>query len=238
MLNGERYVIIMAGGSGKRMGCQLPKQMIELNGKPILRHTVELFLNLPFKVEIIIVINPEIRELWKEYCYNSGFKFRYILTTGGITRFHSVKKGLKFVSPGSVVAIHDGVRPIVNRELLISLYEKASENVAVIPVTEVFDSMRVKKDGGKTESVDREKFLIVQTPQVFHSDVLIESYTQAYSTLFTDDASVVESKGYPLTFCDGSRSNIKITTQDDLRFALTLLGGEIVYPNLPFDGLV
>lgn len=234
----ERYVIITAGGRGKRMGGDYPKQLLDLGGEPILRRTIELFLDLPFKVNIIIVINHEIKELWKQYCLKHDFLFKHILVSGGITRFHSVKKGMKYLTPGSIVAVHDGVRPLVSKEMIISLFEQAEEHQAVIPVTQVAESMREKREDGSIQVVDRERFMMVQTPQVFKSDILIDSYKQAYSPLFTDDASVVENKGYELYFCNGSRLNIKITTPEDLLFVRSVFGREIIDPDLSFNSLV
>lgn len=224
-----KYVIITAGGSGKRMGASIPKQMIEIGGKPILRHTVEKFLNLPFDVEIIIVINKDVKDFWKDYCIANNFVFKHILVEGGLTRFHSVKKALKYISHGSVVAVHDGVRPFISQHTLISMFDLAKQNEAVIPVISAVESMREKLPDGSTSIVDRDKYLLVQTPQIFHSDLLIESYKQAYLPEFTDDASVVEKAGGHLTFCDGDRLNIKITTPADLQFAEAVMGSSISF---------
>ncbi len=222
----ERYAIITAGGIGSRMESELPKQFMEIEGKPILRRTMELFLSLPFKVNIIVVINGDYKEYWKEYCRNHDFIFPSILTAGGLTRFHSVKKGVGYLPEGAIVAVHDGVRPFVSKELILSLYEKCEKEGAVIPVIRAIDSMREVVEGG-TKVVDRDNYLMIQTPQVFRSDILIKSYKQAYNPSFTDDASVVERAGYRLTFCDGEKRNIKITTADDIKFAKAVisLGG-------------
>lgn len=225
----SKYAIITAGGSGKRMGASVPKQMLEIAGKPILRHTIEKFLSLPFRVEIIIVINSQVKDMWKQYCIENDFVFRHTLIEGGLTRFHSVKKALKYVTPGSVVAIHDGVRPFISEAKLISMFELAENNEAVIPVMKIVESMREKLTDGSTSIVDRDKYLTVQTPQIFHSDLLLKGYKQAYNPAFTDDASVIEKAGGHLTFCDGDRLNIKITTPEDLQFAEKVMESSISF---------
>lgn len=234
----EKFVVITAGGRGQRMGSEVPKQLLDLGGEPILRRTIELFLSLPFKVEVILVINSDIKEIWKDYCFKNDFMFRHILITGGLTRFHSVQKAVKYLKPGSLVAVHDGVRPLVPRELVVSLFSQAEEYPAVIPALDIAESMRMRNQEGDTQVVDRNKYMIIQTPQVFQSDVLIESYKQSFSPLFTDDATVVGKKGYPLHFCKGSRLNVKVTTPEDLFFVRSLFGVEIVDPDLSFNSLV
>ncbi len=222
-MNREKYVIITAGGAGSRMGADIPKQILEIGGKPILRYTFELFMNLPFKVNIILVLNPEIRQFWLDYCEKEKINLRYVLARGGMTRFHSVKEGLKFVPDGAIVAVHDGVRPFISKEKVVSMFEMAQEHQAVIPVLPLVDSIReITPDGGSVIA-DRSKFRLVQTPQIFHSEVLKQGYLQPFSPEFTDDASVVEKNGVPLTFVDGERFNIKITTKEDLAISELLL---------------
>lgn len=218
-----RYAIITAGGSGTRMGAAVPKQMLEIEGKPILRYTVERFLNLPFQVKIILVMNKDAKESWKSYCRESGFSFNHILVDGGITRFHSVKNGLKYVPEGAVVAVHDGVRPFISEAKLIEIYNLAEEKGVAIPCMKSVESMRMVDGKGDYVYVDRDKYYSVQTPQIFRSDILLKSYEQAFSTEFTDDASVVEKAGYPLCFCEGTRYNIKITTPEDMTLSRALI---------------
>lgn len=225
------YVIITAGGVGKRMGGNVAKQFLELGGKPIILRTIEMFRKLPFKVEIILVLPSQYKEYWKNYCMEQDLWFKHILVSGGITRFHSVRNALKHVPEGAVVAVHDGVRPFVPAELLEELlqYDLSGTEVAgVIPVMPAVESMREKVlDASgcleKTVPVDRDKYIFVQTPQVFDSTKLKEAYKQAYSPAFTDDASVAESKGYTVLFCNGSRFNIKITTPEDLKMGEIIL---------------
>ncbi len=230
------YVIITAGGVGKRMGGNIAKQFLEIEGKPILLRTMEMFMALPFKVEFILVLPNEYKEYWKSYCLENNLWFKHILVSGGITRFHSVRNALEFVPDGAVVAVHDGVRPFVPKKMLEELLQydlDGCDAAGVIPVMPSIESMRCKildNEGHLVGSkcVDRDKYIFVQTPQVFDSTRLKEAYKQAYSPTFTDDASVVESKGYKVQLSQGSRFNIKITTPEDLQM------GEIISSlNLP-----
>lgn len=218
-----RYAIITAGGSGSRMGAAVPKQMLEIEGKPILRYTIERFLSLPFEVKIILVMNKEAKELWKDYCRESEFIFNHILVEGGITRFHSVKNGLKYVPQGAVVAVHDGVRPFLSTDKLVELYSLAQDKGAAIPYMKSIESMRVMTAENRYEYIDRDTIISIQTPQVFQSDILLESYGQPFSTEFTDDASVVEHAGFPLFFSEGTRYNMKITTPEDMVMAKAII---------------
>lgn len=213
------------------MGSELPKQLLDLCGKPILRRTVELFLNQPFKVQIIISINSSIRDKWLYYCRENNFIFPCILISGGITRFHSVRKAMKYLPDGALVAVHDAVRPLLKCGDITGIYDLAEEKRAVVPVVPVTDSMRIfpagpDADGSSmnvSETVDRSLYRLVQTPQVFHAEVLKRAYQAAYSPEFTDDASVVEKSGVPLHFCTGSRFNIKLTTPEDMVLAKAVL---------------
>ncbi len=219
-----RFVIIPAGGTGSRMGSEVPKQMLDLMGKPVLRRTVELFRNLPFEVGVIISINPSIKDMWMEYCRNNNFVFKCILTTGGLTRFHSVRKAVGYLPDGALVAVHDGVRPLLRVEDVAAMFEEGEKYPAVVPVMPVADSMRKVGEDGTSDIVDRSAYRLVQTPQIFRTEVLKKAYSAAYSPEFTDDASVVEKSGVPLHFCRGSRFNIKLTAPDDMVLAAALIG--------------
>jgi len=219
----KHFAIITAGGSGLRMGADIPKQFLDLNGEPILRRTVDLFLSLPFEVTVNIAMNSIHSDWWLNYCRQKDFFFPHYETKGGITRFHSVKSALKYVTGGGLAAVHDGVRPLVSKEQIIKLYELAETHSAVIPAIPVTDSVRVMEDDG-LKTADRSKYRAIQTPQVFPSDILIDSYETDYRSSFTDDASVVEARGYPLYFCEGEKYNIKITTKEDLVVARALFG--------------
>lgn len=217
-----KYVIIPAGGTGSRMGGDIPKQMQELDGIPVLARTVSLFLGLPFKVNVIISINRTIRDIWTDYCRKHDFLLKYVLVTGGMTRFHSVQKALKFLPDGAIVAVHDAVRPLMPPDKIVELFRTAEEYPAVIPVLPVSDSMRFMERSG-SRVVDRDSFRLVQTPQIFHSEVLKKAYGAAFDPMFTDDASVVEKNGIPLHFCEGSRLNLKLTTPEDMLIASAIL---------------
>ena len=218
----KRYAVIVAGGQGVRMGADRPKQFLEIGGKPILQHTIERFLAFDPSVEIIVVLPSAQKQWWRAYCRQTGFVERYSMVSGGITRFHSVQNALAYVGDEGVVAIHDGVRPLVSTALLARLFEAAATHPAVIPAVPVVESLR-RVEGGSSVPVGRDGMVLVQTPQVFAAEVLKQAYTQPYATSFTDDASVVEAAGTPIHIVAGERTNIKITTPDDLSFAEDLL---------------
>lgn len=212
------YAIITAGGSGARIGGKVAKQFLEIGGKPILVRTINNFLALPFPVEIILTLPAGFRDYWNEYCIANNFVFPHIAVTGGITRFHSVKNALKYVNRGAVVAVHDGVRPFAQTDFIEKMYSYSNEFPAVIPVVKPADSVRrVTKGGSRPEN--REELVMIQTPQVFLSDILIDSYNCAYRPEFTDDASVVELAGHTVKLVEGSKVNIKITEPQDLFIA-------------------
>ena len=225
----KKYVIVMAAGSGTRMGADVPKQFIELNGKAILRMTIETFRQVCPDVSVITVLPEAHMAYWKDYCLKNSFTCPQVLVKGGITRFHSVRNALEKVPEGAIVAIHDGVRPLISQELVRSMFEKAEETPALIPVTPCVDTMKVlEKQGDELVSipgvkVDRSVLFGVQTPQIFHSEIIKEAYSQAYDTAFTDDASVLEKYGKNPSYVAGERFNIKITTQDDLLLARAIL---------------
>lgn len=225
------YVIITAGGVGKRMGGKTAKQFIELEGKPVLLRTIEMFRALSPDINLILTLPQEYKEYWRNYCFENGLWFRHTIVSGGITRFHSVKNALEHVPQGAVVAVHDGVRPFVPQQMLVSLlgYNFAKEGVAgVIPVMPSIESMRIRTYGADgmpngSKTVNRDEYMFVQTPQVFDSTILKECYKKPYSPTFTDDASVVESSGYKVAITAGSRFNIKLTTPEDLVMARIFL---------------
>ena len=225
----KKYVIVMAAGSGTRMGADMPKQFIELDGKAILQMTIETFLKACPDVSVITVLPEAHISYWRTYCLERNFTCPQVLVKGGITRFHSVRNALEKVPAGAVVAVHDGVRPLVSCDLVRGMFERAENEPALIPVIPCVDTMKVlEKKGGELvsvpgASVDRSVLFGAQTPQIFHSEVIKEAYSQAYDTSFTDDASVVEKYGKNLSYVMGERFNIKITTQDDLVLARAIL---------------
>ena len=229
----RKYAIIMAAGSGTRMGAEMPKQFIELEGKAILQRTIEVFLNACPGVSIITVLPESHMDYWRQYCLDRNFICPQVLVKGGITRFHSVRNALDKVPEGAVVAVHDAVRPLVTEAFVKTMFEKAEATPALITVIPCVDTMKLlekKKIGGEEtlvtmegKTVDRSVLYAAQTPQVFHSEILKEAYGQAFDTAFTDDASVVLKYGKNLSYLIGERFNIKLTTQDDLVLAKAIL---------------
>ena len=226
----KKYVIVTAGGTGTRMGASVPKQFLELGGKPILRLTIERFLEAVPGIRILTVLPQEHVNYWRSYCLKADFTCPQRLVVGGFTRFHSVKNALEYVPDGALVAVHDGVRPLVSQALIRRMFEEAEAVPALIPVLPVTDTLKVLSkapDGtlqSTGEAIDRSRIWAAQTPQIFCSEQLKSAYAEeGYSTLFTDDASVAERHGIPLAFTPGERNNIKITTQEDLALAEAIL---------------
>ena len=221
----------MAAGSGTRMGADVPKQFIELCGKAVLQRTIEVFAEACPGIKVVTVLPEAHIDYWKTYCLKHNFTYPQILAKGCITRFHSVRNALEKVPEGALVAVHDGVRPLVSAALVREMFERAENVEGLIPVVPCVDTMRIlQKNGDMLESVpgasaDRSVLFGVQTPQIFQSEILKEAYSQAYDTAFTDDASVVEKYGKNLSFIIGERFNIKLTTQDDLKIARALIEG-------------
>ena len=216
--------MIVAGGKGLRMGASIPKQFLPVNGLPILMLTIKRFREYDGSLRIILVLPKEQHEYWNELCKNYHFTDAYAVVEGGETRFHSVRNGLAAIPDDAegVVGIHDGVRPFSSVEVIRACYETARTAKAVIPVVPVVETVRHIMPGGKTETVDRADYRLVQTPQTFDIQLLKQAYAQPYRDCFTDDASVVESAGHEVTLIEGNRENIKITTPFDLRIARIL----------------
>jgi 2-C-methyl-D-erythritol 4-phosphate cytidylyltransferase len=215
-------VIIVAGGSGRRMGTLQPKQFLEINGKAMMFYTLEKFIEFDPSIEIILVINAGFIELWEKLVRKSGFGFPVKVIPGGETRFHSVKNGIRLLEGDSLVGIHDAVRPLVSVSTIQTVYETAEISGAAIPCIPLKESVR-EVDEEYSRPIDRSKIQIVQTPQVFRSGILIKSYDREYDPSFTDDASVAESAGYTVKLVRGDEYNMKITTPEDLEVAQLLL---------------
>lgn len=221
-MNKERYAIIVAGGRGLRMGGELPKQFLPLSGKPVLMRTLELFEGEVSR--IILVLSEDHIPFWQELCQKYHFTLPHTVALGGETRFHSVRSGLSHLPQAGLVAVHDGVRPLASRALIRRSFEEAERSGAALPVCPVTDSLRLRQDEGKSEAVDRSRYVAVQTPQTFDLGQLQQAYEQAYSPLFTDDASVYEAASLgSITLIDGEETNIKLTTPRDLLLAELLL---------------
>lgn len=228
----RKYILIVAGGKGLRMGGELPKQFIPLEGKPVLMHTLETFHRWDPSAEIVLVLPEDHQPYWQMLCREIGCKVPHRIANGGETRFHSVRNGLQFLSDEignasegnekTLIAVHDGVRPFVTSEVISACFEEADKSGAAIPVLPMIDSLR-KIDGKGSHPVDRNLYVTVQTPQVFRADILLKAYEQEYTSAFTDDASVVEAMGKPIATVPGNRENIKLTTPFDLLVAKAIL---------------
>lgn len=218
----DKYIIIVAGGKGLRMGSDLPKQFLPLGGKPVLMHTLEVFRRYDAALHIILVLPREQQDFWKQLCAEHDFRIAHQVADGGETRFHSVKNGLALVQAAGLVGVHDGVRPFVSVEVIRRCYELAERQRAVIPVIDVVETVRHLTDAG-SETVSRDDYKLVQTPQVFDVQLLKQAYAQEFTPFFTDDASVVEALGVPVYLAAGNRENIKITTPFDLKVGSVLL---------------
>ena len=222
---GKRGVVIVAGGSGRRMHSALPKQFMLLGGIPVVARTINTFAEALPGAEIVVVLPEEHIAMWK----NLAARFDVAVhkcVAGGAERFHSVKAGIEALSEDvTSIAVHDGVRALVSKRLIIRAALAIEENDAVIPVIEVVDSYRRVEQGGST-ILPRSELRIVQTPQIFKSSILRKAYTQEFDQAFTDDASVVEAMGIKITLVDGERTNIKLTTPEDMEWAEWMLQRE------------
>ncbi len=218
----KKYAIIVAGGKGERMQSAQPKQFIVVSGKPLLMHTLMAFSRYNINLEIILVLPDGLLKNWMQICKKYHFNVRHQLIAGGPERFHSVKSGLKLVEKESLVAVHDGVRPLLSLDLIKRTFEAAAKYDAAIPCIEVKESLR-EINGTTSIPVDRHKMQIVQTPQCFKSGLLMDAYNISYQPKFTDDASVVENAGHKITIVEGDPMNIKVTLPMDLIIAESLL---------------
>ncbi len=218
----KRHAIIVAGGSGQRMKSFLPKQFLELNQKPVLMHTIEKFYSAASSTHIVVVLPKSHHSVWNTLCHKHQFNIPHQICEGGSTRFQSVKNGLAHCKEKGIIAVHDGVRPLIQPNLIQKLYLEAESNSAVIPVYPVLESIR-KSDERGSKALDRRKYYTVQTPQCFSSELLQNAYQQHEKETFTDDASVVEALGKKVHHFNGDRTNIKLTTSEDFIFAEALL---------------
>lgn len=211
-------ILVVAGGKGERMNSRIPKQFIEIDGLPIIMHTLTKFYNFNSKFKLILVLPGNQISFWEELCQRHSFQIPHHVVAGGVNRFESVKNGLELVKQSSIVAVHDGVRPLVSHQTIARCLEATENFVAVVPVIDSVESIRKVQPSGNC-AVDRNAFKLVQTPQVFDAELLKKAYMQPFSPLFTDDASVIESFGEKIHLVEGNRENIKITTDLDLIIA-------------------
>lgn len=219
------YVVIVAGGKGLRMGTDIPKQFLPINGLPVLMHTIKRFREYSEALNIILVLPKTQQQDWHELCKKFHFTDNYTIADGGDTRFHSVKNGLSLIPDDAdgVVGIHDGVRPFPSIKVIDRCFETARTGKAVVPVVPVVETLRRMTGEGTTETVARDDYRLVQTPQTFDIQMLKRAYEQSYREDFTDDASVMEAFGQEITLIEGNRENIKITTPFDLKIARVLV---------------
>lgn len=218
----EMYVVIVAGGSGKRMGAEIPKQYLELAGRPVLMHTIERFKSFNEAIEIITVLPENQLRYWIALTEKYSFKVPHTLVKGGSNRFNSVKNGLKFVNVAGLVAIHDGVRPFVSVDTIKRCFETAERLGNAIPSISPTESLRLLTENGNTH-LNRMMVKQIQTPQVFSAALIKKAYLQPYSPEFTDDATVLENMGEKINLIEGNRENIKITNPEDLLISTVLL---------------
>lgn len=224
----RNYAIIVAGGTGSRMGSGTPKQFLLLDGLPVMMHAIQAFYQSASTPKLIVVIHPSLHDSWRSLCEKHQFVLPHTVVNGGKSRFESVKNGLETIKSmdtelaDCVIAVHDAARPLISATLIDKTYEQAALNGAAALATPSTDSVRVKSsDGLENKAFPRRNVYLMQTPQTFNGAILCAAYDQVDEDdgSFTDDASVVEKKGYPITLVDGDTRNLKITFPEDLRIA-------------------
>ena len=218
----KKFALIVAGGSGSRLKGAVPKQFLELQGRPVLMLTFDVFKNYDSQIEFILVLPKNQVKYWEELCKEHNFLLEYKLAFGGETRFHSVKNGLDLIDEEGIVFIHDGVRPLVSEQTIQNCYETTLGKGNALPVVPVTESVRFVDDTGNI-AVGRSKYFLVQTPQTFKVGLIQKAYQQNFSDRFTDDASVLENLGETIHLVEGNRENIKITYPEDLIIAKSFL---------------
>ncbi len=218
----QKYAIITAGGLGKRFDSDIPKQFVLLVGKPVIFYSLETIYNFDKKIKIIISLHKDFINYWENLITKYNFSIPHKIVVGGETRFHSIKNALFFVEENSLVAVHDAARPFITIELLKKLFLLLEKSEAIVPVIDIKESIRLINDE-TNKSLDRQKYKIVQTPQVFLSTILKNAYKQKYKTKFTDDASIVENIKNKVKTTKGLEQNIKITRTIDLKIAEIIL---------------
>lgn len=221
-MNPKEYAIIVAGGKGTRIKSVLPKQFLELHGKPILLHTVEAFFNYSAKITVIIVLPHDDIQTWNSIVHKFNFTLPVIVQSGGDTRFQSVKKGLEKIDGDGLVAIHDGVRPLVTTDIIAASFRLAAIHKSAVAAVPLKESIRMT-DQEQTKALDRSKFRLIQTPQTFQVSLIKGAYAIKEEDSLTDDASVAERAGNSIFLFDGNYRNIKITTEEDLLIAHALV---------------
>jgi 2-C-methyl-D-erythritol 4-phosphate cytidylyltransferase len=222
MLKMKEYALIVAGGKGTRIKSSLPKQFIEINGKPILLHTLEAFYRYSENVSIVLVLPEDDFVLWAEICKKFNFNKPLLLQKGGETRFQSVRNGLDQMAGEGLVAIHDGVRPLVSEDIIGASFRLAAIHQCAVAAVRLKESIRMT-DQDNTKAVDRSRFRMIQTPQTFDLQLIKKAYLIKEDPSLTDDASVAERAGHLISLFEGSYENIKVTTAEDLVIGEALL---------------
>lgn len=225
----NNFLILVAGGRGQRMGSEVPKQFMLLDGKPVIMRTIDRFMQALPDLGIVLVLHPDYVDMWQRLCDEHHFQVPCKVALGGKERFFSVRNGLeeiKDADASSLVGVHDAVRPLVSVEVIRRAYAEAIEHGAVVPALSAVESVRLVDDAsGRSIAVSRNSVMLVQTPQVFTLSLLRRAYGQPYRETFTDDASVVEALGQTIHIVPGNRENIKLTTPLDMQMAEILLRG-------------
>lgn len=219
----DKYIVIVAGGRGTRMGGGTPKQFLPLCHKPVLMHTIERMAAAEPQARLVVVLPADQCEEWHRLCREHGYNREHTVVEGGCDRFHSVLNALQLVPDGVLVAIHDGVRPLVSESVVRESFATAARYGAAIPVMPVTESLREVEPDNRSHAVERGRYRNVQTPQTFASTPLKRAYEAPCRPEFTDDASVYEAAGHEVTLIEGNRENIKITYRQDLALAAILL---------------
>ncbi|MBX2897774.1 MAG: 2-C-methyl-D-erythritol 4-phosphate cytidylyltransferase [Cyclobacteriaceae bacterium] len=220
-MNSE-YALIVAGGKGTRIKSKLPKQFLELSGKPILLHTLEAFYRYSKNITIVLVLPEDDFAIWHDICKKHNFTKPVVLQKGGETRFQSVKNGLEKIEGNGLVAIHDGVRPLVSEDIIGASFRLAAVHQSAVAAVRLKESIRMT-DQDNTKAMDRSRFRLIQTPQTFSIELIKQAYQLKEDPTMTDDASVVEKLGHTISLFEGSYENIKITTPEDLIVAEALV---------------
>lgn len=214
----NKKAIIVAGGKGLRMGAEIPKQFIEVAGMPILMHSILAFYQYDNSIEIIVVLPESQMKYWEGLCDKYNFEIGHRVVAGGEERYHSVLNGLNAIADdNSVVAIHDGVRPLVSPSTIDNCYKSVSQNRGAVPVVLISDSIRIV-EGSNSRHIDRSFYRAVQTPQTFLTVDIKSAYKNGYKPFFTDDASVFEANKGAVQLVEGNKANVKITTPEDIVF--------------------
>jgi len=220
-MNSKEYALIVAGGKGTRIKSDKPKQFLPLSGMPVLMHTILAFYRYSQSIEVVVVLPQDQIELWHTLCVEHNFTKPVTIQPGGESRFQSVKRGLEKMEEG-LVAIHDGVRPLVSEEIIAASFRLAAKNDSAVAAVPLKESIRIVEQDS-TSALDRSRFKLIQTPQTFKVSLIKKAYDMEEDPTLTDDASVAERHGCRISLFDGSFDNIKITTTEDIVIAEALL---------------